>query len=233
MKYSLFFFYFFIVSAFSNEVNLAVEDSWPPFSDSDGNGISSSIVKAAFSESNYKVKLTVSPYIRILKMTEVGEVDGCFNVTKQKSTLAKFIFGEVPLMKVKASFFHKKGTSFNYKKIEDFPDKIDIGVIRGYEYGNKFEKMKKNFHIVEVNSQKQLISMLINDRVTAAIMFDKVGEYYLKKMNKSELVSKSFTNHESNIFVAFSKKNVNSSIYAKALDKGLKALKKKKHFPNY
>jgi polar amino acid transport system substrate-binding protein len=219
--------YLFEVSN-AKEVHLAVEDSWPPFALVDGTGISTNIVEAAFKEVGVKLKTSVFPYIRALDLTESGSVDGCYNVTKQYSTETKFIFGKVPLLHVKASFFYKKSSRFHFQKIEEFPEKYEIGVIRGYEYGNKFEELKKKFNIVEVNSQTQLIQMLLGDRIQTAIMFDKVADYYLKKLKLSNQVSKGFTNHESDIYVAFSRKNSSSKELSHFLDEVIKKLKKKK-----
>src|SRR5690606_13331903 len=85
-----------IVSAapLSQTVTLAAEDSWPPYSNKKGEGISRNIIQSAFNAVGIKVKFVVAPYARALRLTELGQVHGCFNVTKQSSTLEKFRFGE-------------------------------------------------------------------------------------------------------------------------------------------
>lgn len=49
-----------------NSVVLAVEDSWPPYSDADGQGISTNILKQAFSSVGIKLISKVYPYARVL-----------------------------------------------------------------------------------------------------------------------------------------------------------------------
>ncbi|WP_127717075.1 ABC transporter substrate-binding protein [Halobacteriovorax sp. HLS] len=226
MKLFVFILFLSMSKTLALDIHLAVEDSWPPFADNSGQGISTEIVKAAFLDQGIKPKFKVVPYARALALTKDGGVDGCYNVTKQASTLKEYIFGEEVLLKAKASFFYRKGETFNYSKIEDLPAGSEIAIIRGYEYGEKFEKLKNRFRLIEVNSQKQIINMLITRRAESAIMFDEVAKYYTSRMNVSDLVIKSFVNHESDIYVAFSKKNKNSDLFAKKLDMGLRKLKK-------
>jgi polar amino acid transport system substrate-binding protein len=214
--------------SFGDTIELAGEDSWPPFTLSSGEGISKNIIKAAYAESGKTVNFSISPYIRVLKLTEDGEVDGCFNVTKQLSTEEKFIFGQEPLLQAKASFYYSSSGDSEFSSIKDIPKGSSIAVIRGYEYGDTFEKVKKNFSISEVNSQEQIIRMIISKRIVGAIMFDDVANYHLQKMNKVGSLKKGFFNHQSDIYVAFSKKRPNSKENAELLDKGIRALKEKK-----
>jgi polar amino acid transport system substrate-binding protein len=73
--------------AYSREsVTLAVKDSWPPYSDSNGNGMSKDIIQKAFDSVFIKVKFIAVPYAKTLRMLESGDVDGAFNITKQKNT---------------------------------------------------------------------------------------------------------------------------------------------------
>jgi ABC-type amino acid transport substrate-binding protein len=72
------------------------------------------------------------------------------------------------------------------------------------------------------------MQMLREGRIDIAIMFDKVVDYTLEKMEKSKIsLKKSFTVHESEIFVTFNKKSSKSRAYSQQLDDGLKRLKKK------
>ena len=93
-----------VVSA-QYRIKLAAENSWPPFSNETGEGISKDIIQRAFYHVGVEVEFIVVPYARALRMAQLGKVDGAFNVTKQKSTTDKFAFGKVPILQVKASFF--------------------------------------------------------------------------------------------------------------------------------
>jgi polar amino acid transport system substrate-binding protein len=217
-----------IVSLDSFSQHLLVENSWPPYAKKDGSGISLTIVKEAFNEVGLKPTFKVYPYARALYLTKIGKADGCFNVTKQKSTLKEYHFGETPLLTAKSSIFHLASSKYNFESVSKLPNKIRIGLIQDYEYGDVFESEKNRFIEIRVKSQKQIIQMLRNKRIDIAIMFDEVAQYTLKNTKKhNEPIVKSISVHESEIFVAFNKRNPKSKFYSVQLDKGLKSLKKK------
>jgi polar amino acid transport system substrate-binding protein len=60
-------------------IKLAAENSWPPYSDKNGSGISKEIIQAAYNSVNVTVEFIVVPYARALKMAKLGQVDGAFN----------------------------------------------------------------------------------------------------------------------------------------------------------
>jgi len=222
---------FFISPSISaNEtITLAAENSWPPYSDKNGNGISKDIIQAAFNAVNVNVEFITVPYARALKMAENGQVDGAFNVTKQKSTIEKFNFGEVPIFKVAASFYYHNDSKLNFSAVNDIPKEISVGVIIGYEYGDNYEVYKDQFKVVKVANQFQLIGLLLNKRIDMAIMFDDVAKIKLHKMGlKYDDIRKGKVNHISDIYVAFSKvKDTNKAM--KLLDKGLTKIKAEVH----
>ncbi|WP_159820979.1 substrate-binding periplasmic protein [Colwellia sp. 20A7] len=204
---------------------LAAENSWPPYSDEYGNGLSKNIIKAAYNAVNVNVEFISVPYARALKMTEQGQVDGAFNVTKQKSTFEIFNFGHVPILQATASFYYHNESPLNFTSVNEIPKGTSIGVIIGYEYGDNYEIYKSRFEEVRVASQSQLIGMLRNKRIDMAIMFDEVAKCKLKEMGlQLNDIKKGAINHKSNIYVAFSKlKNTNKAMIL--LDEGLIKLK--------
>jgi polar amino acid transport system substrate-binding protein len=210
-------------------ITLAAENSWPPYSDENGNGFSKSIIKAAYSAINVNVEFIAVPYARALKMTEQGQVDGAFNVTKQKSTIEIFNFGEIPILQATASFYYHNDSLLNFSSINEIPKDTSVGVIIGYEYGDKYELYKSQFKEVKVANQSQLIGMLRNKRIDMAIMFDEVAKNKLREMGlELNDIKKGAINHKSDIYVAFSKaKNTNNAM--KLLDKGLIKLKNEIH----
>lgn len=215
------------VSYSSEFVTLAVEDSWPPYSDSNGNGISKDIIQKALDSVLIQVEFITVPYARALRMVESGEVDGAFNVTKQKNTSAMFKFGKEPILSASASFYFPRDTKLSFSSIESAPDQMKIGLIIDYEYGDQYELHKARFHEVRVANQTQIIQMLENRRVDVAIMFDEVAKYTLSKMKlKDGSIVKGNINHVSDVFVAFNKKNTPQMIIKK-LDIGLNNTKHK------
>ncbi|CAM4146148.1 transporter substrate-binding domain-containing protein [Shewanella livingstonensis] len=209
-------------------ITLAAEDSWPPFADEVGRGISHNIIRHAFELVDVDVSTIVVPYARGLIMTERGSVDGVFNVTREQSTIDRFVFGNEPLFTVTASFFFAKEYPSLANDKWQLPAKSSIGIVNGYEYGDEFlvlvEKLK--LQVITVNSQRQLINLLLVGRIDSAIMYDLVADVYIKQMGVSNDIKAKFNNHTSEIFVAFSKLNPQSKHLSQLLDKGLLTLQK-------
>jgi polar amino acid transport system substrate-binding protein len=210
-----------------NSIILAAEDSWPPFADQFGKGISHQLVKSAFSQMGIRVETLVVPYSRGLRMTERGNVNGVFNVTKEVSTQDKFIFGKQPLFQASASFYQHKSHPIKAKSKYELAPKAVIGVIKGYEYGDEFPQLvkQKGWVLFIANNQMQLINMLLVNRIDLAVMFDAVAKEQLTQMGVNEEVLPIFNNHQSDIYVAFSKHLPDSALLAKKLDEGLIKLK--------
>lgn len=217
---------FFCAQVYADTLNIAAEDAWPPFSDSNGEGYSRRLAEAAFEFSGIKLNIQTVPYARALNMTRAGAMDACWNVTRQPSTEVDFIFGKTPLFQAAASYFYKRGAEKDYRKPSDIPDGTRIGVINGYEYGEAFEHNKKRYQLIEVSKQSQLLALLQNGRVDVAVMFDHVFDYIMsaEHLNKNAFV-KGHVNQVSDIYIAFSPKNEKSEFYAEQLDKGLAHLK--------
>ncbi|XQW83640.1 substrate-binding periplasmic protein [Thalassotalea piscium] len=225
-KFYCIFLFMLSKSCFSGElIQLAVESSWPPYSNEKGSGISNDIVKKAFASVDIDVEFIVVPYARALYMAETGKVDGVFNVTKQKSTLEKFNFGEVPILQASASFYFHQSSSMNPLSADDIPTGSSVAVIIGYEYGDTYEKNKVRFNEVRVSNQEQIIQLLQKQRVDLAIMFDEVANYTFAEMGKKpDKIKRGHINHISQIYVAFSKKKKLDRII-KLFDKGLLNIK--------
>ncbi|WP_430461273.1 substrate-binding periplasmic protein [Thalassolituus sp. LLYu03] len=207
-------------------LNIAAEDAWPPFSDENGQGYSRELATAAFQLSGVTLNIQTVPYARALSMTLGGESQGCWNVTRQPSTEAQYVFGTTPLFKASASYYFKAGKEKNYPSPAAIPDGTRIAVINGYEYGDEFEHHKARFQLIPVSKQKQMLSLLLNERADMAIFFDRVFDYTLAHSPLSRsLFSKGHVNHVSDIYIAFSAADPKSRDYARMLDDGLKILK--------
>jgi polar amino acid transport system substrate-binding protein len=209
----------------ADTVMIAAEDAWPPFSDEQGMGLSYELANAAFATQGLTLQTQSVPYARALNLAMSGEVDACWNVTRQTSTEAVFLFGNEPLFRTSASFYYKRGKEKNYRSSADIPDGTRIAVINGYEYGEIFENNRARFQLVEVSKQKQMMALLQNERADMAIFFDLVFDFtILSSPYQSGQFSRGEINHVSDIFIAFNRDNPRSAELAQALDNGLKVL---------
>ena len=82
------------------------------------------------------------------------------------------------------------------------------------------------FKEIQVSQQSQIIRMLKQGRIDAAVMFDREAEFALKKMNWDAAVfDKRFLNHRGDVYLAFSPKNPRARWLAEQFDKGLLMMK--------
>ncbi len=225
MKFILLLSLLFSGTSYATKVILAVENSWPPFANQYGEGISKQIIQSAFDSQNVVVEFVVVPYARALLMAENGLVDGAFNVTKQTSTIERFAFGSEPLLTTQASYYYPQDSKTNYQSAVQIPDDTSIGLIIGYEYGNLYESQRHRFKEVRVAHQEQIVQLLITKRIDMAIMFDQVASHIMTsmKLDVSE-IQKGGVNHVSEIFVAFNKAQSRQALIS-LLDNGLKTIK--------
>lgn len=209
-------------------MTLAVEDSWPPYANAYGEGISTDIITQALEAVGVQLTLKVYPYARVLDEISKGLVAGGYNVTRQKSSEKRFIFGDQAILTATASFYYPANnvTAPSYTSLADIPDDASIGIIADYEYGDLYELHKHRFREIKVLQQSQIINMLMLGRIDGAIMFDTVANHTLKTMNLAEdAISKGFLNHTSDVYVAFSKAHKDSKALANILDQGLLKIK--------
>lgn len=205
---------------------LGVENSWPPYADAMGQGISTDIVRAAFAAVNQPVEIRVRPYARVLREVSAGLLSGGYNVTRQSTTEQRFVFGKSPLLMASASVYYAPDHVADYQSHSQWPDNLRIGVIIGYEYGDAYERHRHRFKEYRVNHQQQLVRMLLAGRIDIAILFDRVAQYTLAEMGLSEdQLVRGMDNHFSDIYVVFSREDPNALRNADLLDAGLKRIK--------
>lgn len=214
---------FFNFLTFSTEVNIGVENSWPPYANEDGEGISSDIVVKAFAEVGVKVKLHVFPYSRIMEMTKRGELDGCYNVMRDRTTNSEFIFGSEPIIETTASYYHLKNSPYKEKLSKG--DKVAL--MRGYQYGDEFDENKSSYDETRVNTQEQILKLILRNRVDVGILADGSAKFHLKRLKLENAITKGAIHFKLKVFLAFSKSKERSEKLATLLDLGIKSLKEK------
>jgi len=208
-------------------VRLAAENSWAPYSNERGEGLSSRLVKAAYAAVGLDAQISVMPYARVEHQVLNGVSDGGFNVTRQASTEDLFLFGRVPLFSASASFYFSREHGKAFGSYRALPEGTRIGLIIGYEYGDIYQANQHLFTETRVSYQHQLIRMLLAGRIDAIIMFDEVATFTLAEMQLPKgSLQRGFQNHVSDIYVAFSPNNPSAQYLSERLDEGLSLLKK-------
>ncbi len=97
------------------------------FADRTGQGLSHQLITAAFSIEHIQVESLVVPYSRALMMARKGQVQGVFNVTRERSTEPDFLFGEEPLFVANASFYYNRNRPLNAQNKWQLPRAASLG----------------------------------------------------------------------------------------------------------
>ncbi|RYY31990.1 MAG: transporter substrate-binding domain-containing protein [Sphingobacteriaceae bacterium] len=153
-------------------------------------------------------------------------MDAGYNVTRQQKTENEFIFGQHPILQARAYWYFPAASKLNFQSVERLPDGYRVGCIIDYEYGDTYEQERHRFKETKVPRQSQLIKMLQQGRIDAALMFEEEANQTLRDMSlPSDAITRGMLNHTSDIYLAFSRKNPQSPNNAKMFDLGLKRLK--------
>ena len=211
----------YAASISADTLYIAAEDSWPPYSDSQGQGISQQLVRAALQTAGHDLRIEAMPYARALTLADYGDADAAWNVTLDDSTRLRFHFGQQPLLRASGYFYYPRGREQSYQSLADVPDNTRIAVINNYEYGNTFVAHQARFQLVRVSTQEQIIKLLLSGRAEMAIMFDRVADYTMQQTATQGQLSRGALNHVSDIYLAFNKSKASSLRYARDLDRGL------------
>ncbi len=207
-------------------ITLGAENSWPPYCDENGQGISTNLIEAAFAKVGLVPSFKVLPYSRVLHDLRSGKIDGGYNVARQSTTTDKFVFGKEPLLLAKTYWYFLPNKNPQVTSLTEVPDQFKIGTILDYEYGDAYEAQRSRFKEFQLSKQSQIVRMLQQGRLDAGLMSEREAEFALREMNlPANTLEKRFLNHVDEIYLVFSLKHERSTWLAEQFDKGLIALK--------
>lgn len=210
----------------TQQFTLGAENSWPPYSDEHGQGISTDLIKAAFAKVGMTPTFKVLPYARVLHDLKSGKIAGGYNVARQSTTADNYVFGKEPLLLAETYWYFIPKKHPQVTSMVDAPNQFKIGTILDYEYGEAYEKQRSRFKEFQLSKQSQIIRMLQQGRLDAGLMSEREAEYALREMQlPTNALEKRFLNHVDEIYLVFSLKQEHSQWLAEQFDKGLTALK--------
>lgn len=227
VKFLFIFCTLFSLSAFADDISLYVEETYFPFSNADGSGVSNTIVVEAYKVMGINVKLDVVPFVRMMEYISAGKALGGFNAIPIESEKNNFIFGTQPIYQVKTYIYYNPKKSIPTDSIAELnKTNLKLGEVRGYMYDDKYKEISlKRFYTA---SDEQLIKMLLSSRLDTAILTGGVTESILKNLGYSHSALsriESFAIAKAPLHVAFNAKHPKANYYANILDQGLLKLK--------
>lgn len=162
---------------------IALDSAYPPYmhgSKSKPRGLYANLLKKIFGKMKLSLTLEPKPWKRVMTKAKVGKW-GVGGIYKNSERIKIFDYSE-PIYYERLVLFTRKNSNINFKKLSDLKGKV-IGVMRGWSYGEDFDKAKKRkvFRVQETNEGTQSFKLLLKKRVDAVVMDSVSANIILKK----------------------------------------------------
>jgi len=189
-------------------------------------GVDIEIIKEIYKRNNIEVEFKVTTWNTSLKMVEEGlsdilptisynsEREDFLDLTKSYRDPGKYVF------------LTRKDSNFVINNFNDLY-KYKIGIIKGYNYSDKFNNDKR-INKIENANEDTMFDKLIKGQVDTILINEFSGKYYSKTNRLGDLLIEQkpcFEEKESDTRLGFSKKN-NLSVNLKQFEEGYKQLEK-------
>lgn len=193
---------------YADTVRIIAEDDWYPYSakfDEGPRGIAVDIVRASYKAEGVDVKFDVINYDVGMEMVKDGKAIGCFDAPRTAEIEEVFLWHDEPLFPAKGYFYAAHGYQGRVSGIKDAAGK-KVGLTQGYGYGNLVEQDKK---MIKEYSKTDaiLINKLLNRRLELIILYDKVADYLIAKLNAKGKIKQLGLSDSIDLYIAFSKKH--------------------------
>ncbi len=223
---ALFAFLFGSATAVAQTIN-AVGDPSPPFLDPSHpqQGVVVELVREALATQGHQLNFTFVPWQRALDGVKEGEYDILVNAWKNHDRETFLGFSD-PFLRNEIKFIKVKGTSFEYSGLDSLSGKT-IGTVRGYAYGDAFEKAS-NFKRDEATTLIPNILKLIDGRVDITLEDELTAKSLVSKENPALLEQIEFVStplSSNDVHVAAGLKNPKHAEFIASFNKGLQAIK--------
>lgn len=162
---------------------------WPPWkiiSKDNIDGIDARILHAIEHKTDLKFDYVTAPWRRCIELLKTGEVDMITSFI-QNDHRQKFAFYISPYYYIDTvRFYGLRDRDFQIQRYEDLY-KFRIGGVKGAHYYEKFDQDKK-MDTEMVAHEKQLVKMLVSERIDLIIDWAIPFEYLIHKMNKQPFI---------------------------------------------
>ncbi|MFC7421613.1 substrate-binding periplasmic protein [Iodobacter arcticus] len=219
----------FSTPLYAETVVINAEDDWAPFSsmrsDKQGvEGLSPSLVSAAFNSQGINVKFNAVPFARCLYEVERGKVVGCFDTSMTENNKNKFIWHKTPLFEEGLSIFALSESSDKNLTAKDLEGKT-ISLTHGYSYPNILMDNKKIIKDESPFDDTQLKKILLK-RVQYGVINTTPGTLMINTNRNYKGKIKIVGLIETSVFyLNFSKTHKDGQRMADIFEKGMQEIK--------
>ena len=121
-----------------------VADEWPPYNDdpsSGQKGYGVELMERIFKEAGIDLDYQILPWSRAIQMVEQGTRDALIGATKEE--VPDFVFPQEAVGLSKLAILVRSDSTFRYQGIDSLKG-MQIGALKGYEYGEEIDTFLKN-----------------------------------------------------------------------------------------
>lgn len=164
--------------AAEKQLNIATLE-YPPYCSQQlpGQGFVSEIVIEAYKRVGYRATITFYPWSRAMMLARKGKVEALAFLWHSKKRAEWLVFSDPFELPTTMVFLKNKKRNIKFRRYEDLKD-YRIGYILGYAYAEAFyEAPLRRF---KTHSNKQLMDLLIRDKIELAITDKIVGMSVLR-----------------------------------------------------
>lgn len=185
-------------------------------------GYSWDVFRESFHIMNYTIHLKVEPWARAMKEFETGKVDLIFPAGKNRERLKKFNYSQQVVNNAQFLIYVRADNPLQWHDLSSLTG-LKIGVIRGYNYGNKWT----DIHGVNKIKVKNILTgfeMLEKGRIDGFVGYEFHWDYHLKEQGWVDRYRKLPRFDSSNEYVLALKTNNNGQQLLDDFDLGKKKL---------
>ncbi len=226
----------FIVFLFCSLIALQVQaekislvvNTWPPYVDStlDDDGLAMKIVKTALKRAGHTPEVRVEKWEKVLEGSEIGVYDLVGAVWKTEARQKMLLYSHSYLTN-NVVLVTQASNKMEFSSQKDLQGLL-IGVLKGYEYDDKFMKNTRILKFQANRLTQNLISVQ-QGKLDAAVADKRMALYELKHFMGNNMVDFRFLAKplsSRKLYVAAPIANPSSKKLIAAFNKGLAAIKK-------
>ncbi len=189
-------------------------------------GYVTAIIRAALEKRGYEVRVAFYPWARALELTKNGEADALYPCYHNEERTKFFEFSE-PLPAAPIVFMKTKKSDASWDGTLKSLANLKIGTVRGYTYGDKFDK-SESVKKEDAGSDAKNLMKLFAGRIDAVLIDRLVADQILRKEMKDRFEDVEALKPVFDLkllYLGISKRKENAAQMTKDFNAGLKAIK--------
>lgn len=208
-SYRVRFFYCFFVqpSAWAEDAYLSIVfEDYPPYEyveEGEVKGMNLDIIREAFKRMGITPYFEPRPWKRAVFQLKSGEILALSSGFKTQQRKPFVYYPDAPLSMETNMVIVRAGSNLKINSLDDIKP-LTLGVVREYVYGEPFDSLT-GVHKIKAQSSHQLLRMLLEGRMDAAIGNKAVFRYLARKQGKLDQIKFIYVVGREPLYLMFSK----------------------------